>query len=330
VIYVDDFICAGSDADSTFADFKDNFEKRFNMKKSLPLDWYLGMKFTRLTDGSYTMDQISYLTQKLKEFDAFIGPGSVSSPLPYNYQKLLEESEKTPTSASKTFPYREMVGSLMYAMVSTRFDIAFAVSLVSRYLSKPNYIHCALVSHIYRYLRGNLNLKLMFKAGNNRLLEGYVDAAYANQSDYKSTSGFIFTLGGTPISWYSKRQSVVALSSAEAEYLAATEAAKDGIWLKQLLRDLQSPQTTVTLHEDNQACIALAKNPQFHSRTKHIQVPFHYIRDQIANQEFIMKYIPSKSQLADLTTKGLPGHQMRPALRSMNLVDFRVSGSIES
>ena len=120
----------------------------------------------------------------------------------------------------------------MYAMVITRFDIAFVVSLVSKFLSSPKAIHCDLVAHIYRYIRGNLDLKLLFKSGNNCTLEGYVDAAYANQSACRSTSGFIFTLGGTPISWLSKRQSVVALSTAEAEYIAATESAKDAIWLK--------------------------------------------------------------------------------------------------
>ena len=182
-----------------------------------------------------------------------------------------------------------------------------------------------MVAHIYRYIRGNLDLKLLFKSGNNCTLEGYVDAAYANQSDCRSTSGFIFTLGGTPISWLSKRQSVVALSTAEAEYIAATESAKDGIWLKNLLKDLECKQNTVILHEDNQACIALSKNPQFHSRTKHIQVDYHYIRDQVENGEFILKYIPTKSQLADLTTKGLAGHQIRPALAKLNLIDFRVT-----
>ena len=102
----------------------------------------------------------------------------------------------------------------MYSMVTTRFDIAFAVSLVSKYLSNPKPIHCEMVKHIYRYLRSTLYHQLVFNSKNNCTLEGYVDAAYANQPDYKTTSGFIFTLGGTPISWYSKRQSVWALSSA--------------------------------------------------------------------------------------------------------------------
>ena len=334
VVYVDDFISAGAET-SEFKQFRKIFEERFGMKESMPLDWYLGTKFTRLSDGSYTMDQSSYLQQKLDQFDAFIGTGSVASPLPSNYSKLLEQVELNPTTISgsrsvTTFPYREMVGSLMYAMVTTRFDLAFAVSLLSRYLSNPHSIHCDLVAHIYRYLKGNMDFKLMFNSKNSGILEGYVDAAYANQPDYKSTTGFIFTVGGTPVSWYSKRQSVVALSSAESEYIGATTAAKEGTWLKLLLLDLQHPQGTVTLYEDNEACIALSKNPQHHSRTKHIQVSFHYIRDQVSNKEFVLKYVPTKEQLADITTKGLAGHMIRPVLRSLNVIDSQVKGSIRN
>jgi hypothetical protein len=312
VVYVDDFISAGKD-NSKFKEFRLEFENRFGMKESKPLDWYLGTKFTRLEDGSYTMDQASYIEQKLAQFKPFFVAGIVSTPLPSNYSKLLEEVDQNPSTIKgsrsvNTFPYREMVGSLMYAMVTTRFDLAFAVSLVSRYLSNPHSIHCDLVAHIYRYLRGSIDFKILFKNQNNSVLEGFVDAAYANQPDYKSTSGLIFTLGGSPVSWYSKRQSVTALSTGESEYIGACTAAKKGIWLKNLLVDLQHPQETVILHEDNQACIALSKNPQDHSRTKHIQVCFHYLRDQVRNQEFSLRYIPTKYQLADLTTKGLCGH----------------------
>ena len=123
---------------------------------------------------------------------------------------------------------------------------------------------------------------------------------------------------------------MVALSSAESEYIGATTAAKEGTWLKLLLLDLQHPQGTVTLYEDNEACIALSKNPQHHSRTKHIQVSFHYIRDQVSNKEFVLKYVPTKEQLADITTKGLAGHMIRPVLRSLNVIDSQVKGSIRN
>jgi hypothetical protein len=146
-----------------------------------------------------------------------------------------------------------------------------------------------------------------------------VDASYGMNSNGTSTTGFVFTLGGTPISWYSKAQSTVALSAAESEYLAATESAKECIWLKQLLLNLGFVQDCVILFEDNEACIALSKNPQYHSKTKHIQLPYHYIRQQVAAGEMKLMYLSTKHQLADIFTKGLSGHVIRPTLVSLNL-----------
>ncbi len=145
-----------------------------------------------------------------------------------------------------------------------------------------------------------------------------MDAAYANNIDLKSTTGFCFTLNDTIISWNSKSQPVTAISAAESEYIAATEAAKEAIWWRLFMDELGFKQETTILHEDNQACIILSKNPQSHNRTKHIQVRFHFIREKVASQEIAMQYIPTKSQLADIFTKGTPGFTMRPTLKSLN------------
>ena len=128
------------------------------------------------------------------------------------------------------------------------------------------------------------------------------------------------TLGGSAISWNSKRQPTVALSAAEAEYIAATDAGKECIWWKSFLKPFKLAQETITLHEDNQAAIALSKNPQFHDRTKHIQVKYHWIREQISNGTFKLTYINTKNQLADLLTKALQGFVLRPLYWRLGLL----------
>jgi hypothetical protein len=165
-----------------------------------------------------------------------------------------------------------------------------------------------------------LNLGLQFTRGDGTLtLEGYVDASYANEPQCKSTTGFIFLLGGSAVSWVCQRQSCIAQSTAEAEYYAAVSAGNEVIWLKQLLADIKEPQQTVTIHEDNNACIVLSRNPQDHKRTKHVQIKYHVLRDYVKKKELELKYCPTKSQLADMLTKSLAGCHLRPHLDALGI-----------
>lgn len=318
-IYVDDLITAGLDSGPYLHAFRQKIHKRFNMKPGEKLEWYLGCKFSVDELGGISMDQISYLTTKLAEFADHIGNGARSHPLPSNLQELLDEAE-TSTETDPTFPYHSMVSSLMYAMISTRPDLAFAISVVCKFLKSPKKIHCQIVKHIYQYVRGNLNYKLYYRSGGDPTLIGFADAAYGNNFNFKSTTGYCFLLNGGIVSWFSKMQSVVARSAAEAEYIAADEAAKEAIWLKSLLSSLGFPQKTVSIYEDNQACIALTKNPQYHSRTKHIQIHYHGVREYVKNGEIAFPYIPTKDQLGDLFTKGLSGVRMRFLLQKCAVI----------
>ncbi len=151
-------------------------------------------------------------------------------------------------------------------------------------------------------------------------LIGYCDASYANEIDYTSRSGYGFLLGGSLISWYSKKQSVVAQSAAEAEYYAASTASNEAVWLQRLLNELGFDQKTITLFEDNQACIALSKNPEEHRRTKHIQVKYHVIRDYVAKGFVKFVYCDTKDQLADMFTKGVSGSLLRTLLKGFNVL----------
>jgi hypothetical protein len=204
-------------------------------------------------------------------------------------------------------------------MMGTRPDLAAAVSVVSKFLEKPKPTHIRFVQQIYKYIRSTPDLRLIYPRHGDITLEGHVDASYANEEGYKSRSGYGFMIDNALISWYSGSQSVIAQSSAESEYYAAVSAANEALWLKQLLKDLGFPQGTIRIHEDNQACIALTKNPEDHKRTKHIQVKYHVVRDYVAQKLVEFVYCPTKSQWADMFTKGLPGHSLRAFCKSIGL-----------
>ena len=207
-----------------------------------------------------------------------------------------------------TIPYREAVGSLMYLMTSTRPDIAQAVGAVSKHNNNFGPQHWTAVKRIFRYLKGTAQSGITFKSSlSTNLGPNFADADWAgNPNDRRSTTGFIFFLHSGPISWRSQRQSTVALSSTEAEYMAISDASREAIWLRSLLKDLKFPQqSATTIFEDNQGCIALAENPVHHKRTKHIDVRYHFIRNQLQKGTITLKWLDSSSMIADMLTKPL-------------------------
>jgi hypothetical protein len=315
-VYVDDIISVGKG--ELLTNFRTALKKHFRMTEGGKLEWYLGIAFNKLEDGTVTLDQSHYLKQKLVEFNQYIGPGGVSSPLPADYQAILTAAESEDV-IGEDFPYRQMVGSLMYAMLGTRPDLVTALSVVSKFLDQPKPSHSRLLKRIYHYVRANLDLKLHYTPTSETTLKGYADASYANEVNYKSRSGYACTVGGALISWYSGTQSVVAQSSAEAEYYAAVAAANEILWLKQLLYDVGYPQDTVEIFEDNQACIALTKNPEDHKRTKHVQVKYHVVRDYVNRGDVKFVYCPTQDQFADIFTKGVSGQRLRMILRQLGL-----------
>lgn len=155
-----------------------------------------------------------------------------------------------------------------------------------------------------RFLRGTLDMGLVY--GEGHPMEGWVDADFAgDKATRKSTTGFVFTLNGAAISWRSRMQRLVATSTAAAEYIAAAEDIKDSLWLRRLVRALGEYAGPVTLNEDNQACIDMATNAEMSSRTKHVNVCYHLIRDCVEKQQAVVRYVPSAEQLADGLTKAL-------------------------
>ena len=174
--------------------------------------------------------------------------------------------------------YQSMVGSLLYLSIRTRPDIAFAVSRAACFCSKPTTQHLTAVKRVLRYLRGSTHYGLLFKRNGSKSITGYSDADWGGDiTDSKSTTGYLFQIGGAPNTWQSKKQSCTALSTAEAEYVALAGAAQEEVWLRQLNQELTGKAEIVMIYEDNQSTIATAKNPQFHGRVKHINIKYHFI-----------------------------------------------------
>ena len=205
-------------------------------------------------------------------------------------------------------PYSSAIGSVMYTMICTRPDLAHSISLLSKYMSNPGRSHWEALKWLLRYIKGTVNEGLVYHSSKKGVeLTGFVDSDYAGDRDKRrSTTAYVFTLCGNCVSWKSQLQSVVALSSTEAEYIAATEAAKEAIWIKGLLMELTLLQTEVVIYSDSQSAIHLCKNPVFHERSKHIQVKFHFIRDMINQKVFRLEKIPTELNPSDMGTKVLP------------------------
>ena len=203
--------------------------------------------------------------------------------------------------------YRSLMGSLKY-LTHTRPDLMFSVGYLSRYMENPTTEHMSAVKRILRYVKGTLDLGLVYEKNEAGIkLVGYSDSDYAGDpDDRKSTTGMAFFLGNNLICWASQKQKIVALSSCEAEYVAATTAACQGIWLARLIGELMNKEMiSMTLMVNNKSAIALSKNPVFHNRSKHIETKFHYIRTCLEEKKMELDFISSENQLADLFTKSL-------------------------
>ena len=318
-LFVDDTLTTGEE--KLIQEFRTAFRKRFRVSdKGGICKHFLSIKFSEDTENVY-MDQTTYINQKLKDYTEYLGHPEqrCATPLLPNFQETLlraEESHET----EPNFPYKALVGSLVYASNGTRFDITAAVSIVSRFGNAPKKLHCDMVRRIYQYLRANPR-KLRFQKGGQIKLVGYCDASLGNLEQYASLAGFCFMLGDSIISWKSFKEPVIALSTAEAEYLALTPAVQECIYLQQFLNGLGYKTTKTEIHEDNEACIALAKNPQDKKRTRHIQIRFHWIREQLEKGVFTLISTRTFNQNADLFTKGMHGPQLRTVSTKLGLVN---------
>jgi hypothetical protein len=243
---------------------------------------YLGMEVTML-DSSIKPTQSRYIREIVNRFNLHhLRPAKTP------VEPGVKLTKETKREASQKFrqEYQELVGSLIHLAVKTRCDISFSVGLVSRYMSNPNEEHLKAAHRIVAYLLHTIDLGLHYQSTKPEIM-GWVDTDYAGCLDTcRSTTGWIITLGGAPISWASKRQKTVSLSTCEAKYMAASEAAKEAIWIQGLMKELSLANTPIIpLHIDNDAALKLTKNPEHRERSKHIDVRYHFIREKVVAGE---------------------------------------------
>ncbi|KAJ9546687.1 hypothetical protein OSB04_019230 [Centaurea solstitialis] len=202
--------------------------------------------------------------------------------------------------------YQKLVGCLRY-LLHTRPDLTYSVGEVSRYMQSPRESHARAIKQILRYLKGTTSFGINYERGNDMNLVGYSDSSHNDDvDDGRSTTGHVFYLGTSPITWCSQKQATVALSSCEAEFMAATAAACQAIWLREILAELTGlEKQKVLIRVDNKSTIALSKNPVFHGRSKHIHTRYHFIRECVENEQVVVEHVSGDKQRADALTKAL-------------------------
>lgn len=308
-VYVDDLILTGENR-NVIEKFKLEMQQKFDMTDLGLLSFYLGIE-VKQTATSISVCQTGYAMKILEK----MGVGECNScKLPMEPRTKLSKVVEGETLVDTTL-YRSIIGSLRY-LVNTRPDITFSVGVLSRFMEKPTTTHMAAVKQILRYIKGTLNIGCVYlKKQPDMDLVGYCDSDLAGDiDDRKSTTGILYFLGSSPVTWVSQKQRVVALSSCEAEYIAATAGTCQGIWLSKVISAVEGTEVKATLKVDNKSAIALAKNPVYHDRSKHIDTRYHFIRDCVQVGSIDLVYVNTEVQLADMLTKPL-GRQRFEELR---------------
>ena len=312
-VYIDDILFMSQNPDM-LEKFKNHLNKDLEVKYSGLAKYCLGINF-RQEKGIVTMSQSSYINELLKRFE-MSDAKTVNSPMDISVK--LKRSE----NCENLFPYRELVGGLMYLAVSTRPDIANTVSKLSQFLTCYDNTHWTAAKRVLRYLKKTINFGLIFRHTNDSLF-GFTDSDWGNCPDNrKSYTGYCFILSGSVISYESRKQVTVALSSTESEYMALSDGTKEAIYLKKLLNELCSDGLgKVRIFVDNIGAIKLAENPVFHKRTKHIDIRHHFVREALRNEQIEICHVPTEEMGADILTKPLPSSKHFKCLDMLGIGD---------
>jgi hypothetical protein len=291
LLYVDEPFLTGNE--KLIIDCKKKLALEFKMKD-------LGLEVWQ-NPGEICLSQGKYAVEILKRF-GMMDCKSVTTPMMTNSKFLCDTSSEIVDAIL----YRQMIGSLMYLM-NTRPDICFVVNTLSQYMVEPKHVHLIAAKHVMRYLKGTIEYGIKYDVDCEFRLQGYSDSDWASSvTDRKSTSGCCFSLGSGMISWFSRMQTSVALSTTEAEYMAACLACTEAVWLRKLLSGLFYIELDATsIHCDNQSCIKLLVNPVFHDKSKHIGIKYHFIRDVVGKGAVKLHYVATNEQVADVLTKSL-------------------------
>jgi hypothetical protein len=314
VVWVDDALLIGTPA--AVGDSKAAITKIFDVRDLDRAEFFLGMEITRdRTTKTLTLTQKRNIKDLLTEYKMEQAKPR-ATPLGFS-EKPTREGEKLDVSA---FPYARLVGSLLYIANCTRPDLAHVTGVLARFMSAPTLDHWRLAKAVLSYLAGTPEMGIMF--GRETLsVQGYCDADYADDLDMRrSTTGYIFTMGGGAITWASKCQPTVACSTVKAEYMAAAAATKEAMWLRKLCQDLSVPCETINIRCDNQGAIKLSKHPIASQRSKHIDVAHHFVRERTMRREISLSYINTERQVVDFLTKAIPADKFTGCCTGIGLI----------
>lgn len=328
-VHVDDMAVTGNDVGT----FKAEVSSRWEMEDLGLAQTVVGIQITRLTHLSYSITQTALASSVLDRFN-FNHLKPASTPLPGGFKLYQASDDEVQAFSLENVSYRSAVGSLMYLAQCTRPDLAYAVGVLSQHLEHPGRRHWDAVIHVFRYLTGTLNVGIVYSGEDSSTLAGqrsfslpkpqaHCDSDWAGDRDSRrSTTGYIFKLAGGPLTWKSRLQPTVALSSTEAEYRAVTEAGQELLWLRNMMKlfGYEDKNPTV-LGTDNMGAIHLTTKSTFHARTKHIEIQYHWIREVVNSGALVVQHVPTREMMADLLTKPL-GKQQFHKLRLMLGMQF--------
>jgi hypothetical protein len=298
VVWVDDSLVIGTSA--AVEETKEALAAVFDIRDLGDANFFLGMEIERnRSDKTITLTQKRSIKNLLAEH-GMTGAKARATPMS-PAEKPTREGEELDVSA---FPYSRLIGSLLYIANCTRPDISQAVGVLSRFMRRPTRDHWKMARAVLSYLAGTPEVGLSLDGTKGLELKGFCDADYAGDiNTRRSTTGYVFTLGGVAVLWASKCQPTVACSTVEAEYMAAAFTTKEALWLKKLFADLNIECGSVQIGCDNQGAIQLSKHPIASPRSKHIDVNHHFVRERIMRREIEFKYVSTERQAADSLTK---------------------------
>ncbi|GJT28299.1 retrovirus-related pol polyprotein from transposon TNT 1-94 [Tanacetum coccineum] len=316
-IYVDDIIF-GSTCQEMCDDFAKIMHDEFEMSMMGELNFFLGLQIKQLDDGIF-FNQSKYIKEMLKKF-GLEDSKPIKTPMSTE-TKLTRDEEGESVDNTK---YRGMIGSLLY-LTASRPDIMFSVCLCARFQEDPKTSHLEAVKRIFRYIKGTTHLGLWYPKGSGIETIVYADSDHAGDYvDRKSTSGVCTFMGCCLTSWFSKKQTALAISTTEAEYVSAGKACQQALWMKQALIDYGVRLDDIPIMCDNKGAIDLSKNPVQHSRTKHIEIRHHFLRDNVQKGNISIEKVSSEDNIADILTKPLkrePFNYLRLGLGMMEQID---------
>jgi hypothetical protein len=299
-VYVDDILIFGKSQQSC-TEIYDLLARQFKMENLGPPKTFLGLNILR-SNSEISINQTGYIDRMMKRF-RMESAATTSTPLPPSLPLLTTRPNDKKADQQL---YQEIVGSLNHIAVFSRPDISCAVSQLSQFNKDPSETHLKAARHVLRYLKHTRHWKITYGNAKTLDIRGYADANWGgDRNDRKSTTGYVFIINNGAVSWTSHKQSTVALSTMEAEYMSLSDAAREVFARCQLFRDLNITITIPVIYSDNQGAIAIAENPTNYQRAKHIDIRYHFVRHAVQNNKIRIEYIPTGEQLADVPTKTL-------------------------